>query len=328
MPTFNFVRDAESLLLLCSLSVEFNLFLLDRHTNCCKEMTFDTFQIFQMTSLNDGSPASIPTNALILPNVIYPVIDQLDKSGYRDLQSDLRSTFFKLEELYPGFSRSFLQSFISKEMPSLAPVADMNEVTLKLEKYCDKSPYFISSSRSEQEFHELNVRSKNLKRILSRIPDDINEKREFLETIKEIASAIKKTLDSVSNTYQFFKTADGRQALDNEKKEFIKYSKNFSNTLKAYFRDNKRDEVYIAANHLLVQTDYLLRTIKLYCETDTLDECLYPLLSHHEHPTRILSSSSSSSRYSSNNQQQQQQQQNNRPSSNIRSSSSYETNFT
>ena len=275
-----------------------------------------------MTSLNDGNPACIPTNALILPNVIYPVIEQLDKSGYRDMQSDLRSTFFKLEELYPGFSRSFLQSFISKEMPSLAPVTDMNELTLKLEKYCDKSPYFISSSRNEQEFHELNVRSKNLKRILSRIPDDINEKREFLETIKEIASAIKKTLDSVSNTYQYFKTADGRQALDNEKKEFIKYSKNFSNTLKAYFRDNKRDEVFIAANHLLVQTDYLLRTIKLYCETDTLDECLYPLLSHHQHPTRILSSSSPSSRYSSNNQQ------NNRPSSNIRSSSSYETNFT
>ena len=277
-----------------------------------------------MTSLHDNTISSAPTNALILPNVIYPVIDQLDKAGYKDLQSDLRATFFKLEESYPGFSRAFLQSFINKEMSMLAPTINMNELTLKLEKQCDKSSYFISSSRNEIEFQELNLRSNNLKRILSRIPEDINEKREFLETIKEIASAIKKTLDSVSNTYQYFKTPDGRQALENEKKEFIKYSKNFSNTLKAYFRDNKRDEVYIAANHLLVQTDYLLRTIKLYCETETLDEYLYPSLSHQQNPNRL--NSSSSSRYSSNNQQYPNFRQSS--ASNPRPASSYDVNYT
>jgi programmed cell death protein 10 len=275
-----------------------------------------------MTSIDDGTPVSSPTNALILPNIIYPVIEQLDKSGYKDIQSDLQTTFFKLEELYPGFSRNFLQSFLNKEMPSLLSTTNINELTLKLEKYCDKSSYFISISRNEPEFHELNIRSKNLKRILSRIPDDINEKREFLETIKEIASAIKKTLDSVSNTYQYFKTADGRQALENEKKEFIKYSKNFSNTLKAYFRDSKRDDVYIAANHLLVQTDYLLRTIKLYCEADTLDESLYPLLSYHQNQMRI----NSSSRYLSNNNNQQQHH-NIRQSTNNRPASSYENSY-
>lgn len=265
-----------------------------------------------MTSLHDNSLAASPTNALILPNLIYPVIDQLDKMGYKDIQSDLRETFFKLEEIYPGFSRSFLQSFINKELSSLAPSINMNELTLKIERQCDKSSYLISAIRSEQEFQELNHRSNALKQILSRIPYDINEKRDFLETIKEIASAIKKTLDSVSNTYQYFKTADGRQALENEKKEFIKYSKNFSNTLKAYFRDNKRDEVYIAANHLLVQTDYLLRTIKLYCETETLDEYLYPSLSHQQNPSKM----NSGSRYSSNHQPYpdlRQSANNNRP---------------
>ena len=275
-----------------------------------------------MTSVDDGISASSPTNALILPNIIFPILEQLDKSGYKDIQSDLRTTFYKLEEFYPGFSRNFLQSFLDKEMPTLSSTTNMNELTLKLEKYCDKSSYFISSSRSEPEFHELNIRSKNLKRILSRIPEDINEKREFLETIKEIASAIKKTLDSVSNTYQYFKTADGRQALENEKKEFIKYSKNFSNTLKAYFRDSKRDDVYIAANHLLVQTDYLLRTIKLYCEADTLDESLYPLLSHHQNQIRT----NSSSRYPANNNQQQHHHHL-RQSANNRPTSSYENNY-
>ncbi|CAF1047225.1 unnamed protein product [Adineta steineri] len=286
-----------------------------------------------MASISEVSSSSSsstinPTNALVLPNILYPVIGQLDKAGYKDMQTDLRTTLFKLEEIYPGFSNNFLQSFMNKETPLLAATTNMNELTLKLEKHCDKTPYYISSSRSEQEFQELNARSKNLKRILSRIPDDINEKREFLETIKEIASAIKKTLDSVSNTYQYFKTIDGRQALENEKKEFIKYSKHFSNTLKAYFRDSNRDDVFIAANHLLIQTDYLLRTIKLYCETDTLDECLYPLLSQHQNQIKTVSS-----RYSSNNQHQQHQQQQQHnirqtsATSNNRPSSTYDANY-
>ncbi|CAF2231015.1 unnamed protein product [Rotaria magnacalcarata] len=275
-----------------------------------------------MASIDESTSSSAPnpTNALVLPNIIYPVIDQIDKSGYKDVQFDMRSTLFKLEEIYPGFSRCFLQSFISREMPSLTSTTNTNELTLKLEKYCDKSPYFISSLHNEQVFHELNFRSKNLKRILSRIPDDINEKREFLETIKEIASAIKKTLDSVTNTLHYFKTVEGRQALENEKKEFIKYSKNFSNTLKAYFRDSKRDDVYMAANHLLIQIDYLLRTIKLYCETDQIDDCLYPSLSQHQNQMKILAST----RYSTNNQQQYNLRQS---SASSNSRQSYETNY-
>ncbi|CAF1067863.1 unnamed protein product [Didymodactylos carnosus] len=239
----------------------------------------------------------VPTNALILPNVFYPLFEQLDKNGYKDLQQPLRTMFYQLEDKYPGFSKNFLQLFIEKEphiQQQKSNLQNMNELTLKLEKYCDKTSYYLQ--RSEQEFHELNFRSKNLKRILSRIPDDINEKRAFLETIKEIASAIKKTLDAVSNTFQYLKTSEGRQALENEKKEFIKYSKNFSNTLKAYFRDSKRDDVYLAANHLLVQTDYLLRTIKLYCETENLDENLYPSLNHY-----VKSQSFHNNKYQNNN---------------------------
>ena len=255
-----------------------------------------------MALFSEGNLSSVPnpTNALVLQNIFYPVIDQLAKSGYQDIRSDLRTTLFKLEEIYPGFSRCFLQLFINKEFPSISTTINMNELTLKMEKYCDKSAYFITSLHNEQVFRELNQRSRNLKRILSRIPDDINEKREFLETIKEIASTIKKTLDSVTNTLQYIKTIDGRQALENEKKEFIKYSKHFSNTLKAYFRDSKRDDVYIAANHLLIQIDYLLHTIKLYCESDTIDQCLYPSLYQHQYEMKIPSPT----RYSLNTQQQ------------------------
>lgn len=39
-------------------------------------------------------------------------------------------------------------------------------------------------NRSEDAFQELNKKSMALKRILSRIPDEINDRKTFLETIK------------------------------------------------------------------------------------------------------------------------------------------------
>lgn len=39
-------------------------------------------------------------------------------------------------------------------------------------------------SRSEDAFQELNKKSASLKRILSRIPDEITDRKTFLETIK------------------------------------------------------------------------------------------------------------------------------------------------
>lgn len=39
-------------------------------------------------------------------------------------------------------------------------------------------------NRSEDAFQELNKKSASLKRILSRIPDEISDRKTFLETIK------------------------------------------------------------------------------------------------------------------------------------------------
>ena len=279
------------------------------------------FRSLTMTSMNSeatSTSSDISTNILVLSNIFYPVIDQLSN---KDLQSDLRQTFYQLEQNYPGFARRFLRSFIDKEMPTLASTLDIHELTLKIDKFCDKTPYFISATtRGEAEFRELNIRSKNLKLILSRIPDVISDKRQFLDTIKEIASAIKKTLDSVANIYQYFSTKESAQALEYEKKEFIRSSKNFSNTLKAYFRDNQRDEVYIAANNLLVQTDYLLRTIRHFCETKSLDEYLYPLHSQYQQQIRQLNST----RHSSTNNSMGA---NPRSSANQRTDSTYNLNY-
>lgn len=123
------------------------------------------------------------------------------------------------------------------------------------------------SARSEDAFQELNRKSTSLKRILSRIPDEITDRKTFLETIKyiqrvdmynsthwqkkhiifihvhflsrEIASAIKKLLDAVNEVTGFIPGSAGKQALDQRKREFVKYSKRFSNTLKEYFKEGQ-----------------------------------------------------------------------------------------
>lgn len=94
-------------------------------------------------------------------------------------------------------------------------------------------------NRSEDSFQELNRKSATLKKILSRIPDEITDRKTFLETIKEIASAIKKLLDAVNEVNGFIPGPTGKQVLEQRKREFVKYSKRFSNTLKEYFKEGQ-----------------------------------------------------------------------------------------
>lgn len=56
---------------------------------------------------------------------------------------------------------------------------------------------------------------------------------------REIASAIKKLLDAVNEVTTFIRGSAGKQALDQRKREFVKYSKRFSNTLKEYFKEGQ-----------------------------------------------------------------------------------------
>lgn len=53
---------------------------------------------------------------------------------------------------------------------------------------------------------------------------------------REIASAIKKLLDCVNEIANYTSLPSDKTALDNRKRDFIKYSKKFTTTLKEYFR--------------------------------------------------------------------------------------------
>lgn len=56
---------------------------------------------------------------------------------------------------------------------------------------------------------------------------------------REIASAIKKLLDAVNEVVGFIPGTSGKQAVEQRKKEFVKYSKKFSTTLKEYFKEGQ-----------------------------------------------------------------------------------------
>jgi programmed cell death protein 10 len=81
------------------------------------------------------------------------------------------------------------------------------------------------------------MRAKQLKLIMCQIPDEIHDRKAFLETIKSIAAAIKKKLDAVNNLFETMQSPEIKLILDVRKREFVKYSKQFSNTLKAYFKE-------------------------------------------------------------------------------------------
>lgn len=61
----------------------------------------------------------------------------------------------------------------------------------------------------------------------------------YIIVFREIASAIKKLLDAVNEVTGYIPGPAGKQALDQRKREFVKYSKRFSNTLKEYFKEGQ-----------------------------------------------------------------------------------------
>ncbi|XP_045470118.1 programmed cell death protein 10 [Harmonia axyridis] len=203
-----------------------------------------------------------PVTSLIFPVLIRPILSQLEKQDISASQT-LRSALTKAEASYPGITYDLVVGIMKKGDVAV----NMNESILRLQGgVSDSDVVEYRLSRSEDAFQELNKKSASLKRILSRIPDEITDRKTFLETIKEIASAIKKLLDAVNEISGFIPGSTGKQALEQRKREFVKFSKRFSNTLKEYFKEGHANAVFISALYLIHQTNMIIATVKSKCE--------------------------------------------------------------
>ncbi|KAK9879712.1 hypothetical protein WA026_006772 [Henosepilachna vigintioctopunctata] len=203
-----------------------------------------------------------PVTSLILPVLIRPILSQLEKQDVSASQT-LRSALTKAEASYPGVTYDLVVGIMRKGDIAV----NMNESILRLQGgVSDTDVVEYRLNRSEDAFQELNKKSASLKRILSRIPDEITDRKTFLETIKEIASAIKKLLDAVNEVSGFIPGSTGKQALEQRKREFVKFSKRFSNTLKEYFKEGHANAVFVSALYLIHQTNMIIATVKSKCE--------------------------------------------------------------
>ena len=90
--------------------------------------------------------------------------------------SSIRGTFSKLDAMCPTFAIDLINELVRVHNKNV----NLNEMILRSEKYISSDENLIK----RPEFKELNLRAKHLKLILSRIPDEINDRKAFLETIK------------------------------------------------------------------------------------------------------------------------------------------------
>ncbi|CAI4232513.1 unnamed protein product [Auanema sp. JU1783] len=104
------------------------------------------------------------------------------------------------------------------------------------------------------------MRAIDLRRVLARVPEEMSDRHAFLETIKIIASSIKKLLEAINAVYHIVPPS-AQQAVEKRKREFVHYAKRFSDTLKTYFRDQNATQVTVSANQLVFQTSLIVRTI-------------------------------------------------------------------
>ncbi|KAI4804300.1 hypothetical protein KUCAC02_025931 [Chaenocephalus aceratus] len=195
------------------------------------------------------------TNSMVsmtLYAVMYPVFNELERINLSAAQT-LRAAFIKAERENPGLTQDIIMKILEKKN------VQINFTESLLRMAADDVEEFMID-RPEQEFLDLNDKARAWKHILSKIPDEImTEYASYRRS--NIASAIKELLDTVNNVIKKYQYQN-RRALEHQKKEFVKYSKSFSDTLKTYFKDGKAINVFISANRLIHQTNLILQTFK------------------------------------------------------------------
>ncbi|XP_072317433.1 programmed cell death protein 10-A [Eucyclogobius newberryi] len=205
-----------------------------------------------MENMNGAADSTSPAS-MALYTVMYPVFTQLEKDDGSSAARNLKAAFNEAEKLSPGLTQHILLKILQKEKLEV----NYHECLLRM---ANEEIEALMIDRKEPEFQNLDKKAHTLRRVLSTIPDEIRDKGRFLRTIKDIAGAIKELLDTVNGILRTHQ-CQNRRAME-QKKEFVKCSKNFSDTLKVYFKDGNVVDVFASANRLTHQTSMILLAFK------------------------------------------------------------------
>lgn len=186
------------------------------------------------------------TANLILPILIKPILNKVEMQS-NEAALEIKIALLRAESAFPGL----ILELVTKLTKHIDPNLNMTRSLLTLQ-----------GSVLDTEESELSRKASKLKKILSRIPDEICDRKIFLETIKEVASAIKKLLDCLTEIINQTESSSHRRALEDRKRDFIKCSKRFSNKLKEFFKEGQVQSVFVSAAHLINQTYAIQLTIK------------------------------------------------------------------
>lgn len=203
---------------------------------------------------------STPVPNLALEAIVKPSLRELEPFYDEKAVEKLRTAFVKVENEIPGIT----QQIVGEILKSASLSVNVNEVLLLCAAQNSEDYNFNAQG---EEFNALLKKAKDLKTILAKIPAEIANRQKFLQTIKDIATAIRDLLDAVNEVFKkcqnVGKMAQYKEGLERNKKEFVKYSKNFSDTLKQYFKDQRSEAVYVSANRLINQTNHILYMFRL-----------------------------------------------------------------
>jgi len=104
-------------------------------------------------------------------------------------------------------------------------------------------------------------RATALRRTLYKLPGLINQRNEFLEIIKDVASEMKLLLDSAGRLAPNLPDHQ-RAELDLARRKLLETSRSFSNALKAYFKTPEATPVLLAATALVYRTDEIIQALE------------------------------------------------------------------
>lgn len=224
------------------------------------------------TAVSSSAPSNSAVNAhLIWPILIRPVLSSIQRANPSAART-LVQALGNAENTDPGFLFELVQALLQD--PRLSAASSMTECLLRAQGLINESEALASQQKSDVRISQLYARTFTLKNLLSRIPDQINQRNLFLQTIKEIASAIKKILDSMDqltssgnqhpNGSLGIKTAQSndQKALEQRKRYLVKDSKAFSQALKCYFKgDLDQDLLFCSAVQLIYDLNVIEKVI-------------------------------------------------------------------